>query len=150
MFKFTIISFHYSALDRQISEAVRISRTGGERILNSKGEFNRCEIPRIIAVDTREEPNLGDLVTTGDEGSEEHEPVAGETQEPDEVPRQMSKKEECFEVVDKVIEALDQKMVPYSDLVAIACRGKTKQRCSQCLKDIIVWGIVLADIGSCL
>ena len=37
-----------SALARQVAEAVRIRRRGGEGgILNSKGEFNRCHIPRL-------------------------------------------------------------------------------------------------------
>ena len=37
-FKFKIISFHNTPLDRQVSEAVRIARTGAEKILNCKGE----------------------------------------------------------------------------------------------------------------
>ena len=38
-----ILNYHKSALSRQIKEAVRIRRRGGERrILNSKVEFNRC------------------------------------------------------------------------------------------------------------
>ena len=42
------ISFHKSALSRQIAEAVRIRRRGGEgAILNSKAEFSRCRIPRL-------------------------------------------------------------------------------------------------------
>ena len=43
-----MISSHKSALSRQISEAVRIRRRGGEgQILNSKGEFNCSQIPRL-------------------------------------------------------------------------------------------------------
>jgi len=60
--------------------------------------------------------------------------------------RQMSKKEEFFEVADKIIEALDEEVVPFSDLAKIACRGKTKQRCSQCQKEIVVQGIFLEDL----
>ena len=42
------VSFHKTALSRQISEAVRIRRRGGEgAILNSKAEFSRCYIPRL-------------------------------------------------------------------------------------------------------
>ena len=33
-------------LSRQLSEAVRIDLRG-EGILNSKGEFNRCKVPRL-------------------------------------------------------------------------------------------------------
>ena len=40
-----VIGNHRSALSRQISEAVRIRRRGGEsRILNSKAEYNRSHI----------------------------------------------------------------------------------------------------------
>ena len=65
-FCFKIVSFHNSALDRQISEAVRISRTGGEKILNSRGEYNRCELVRIVAKETVEIPFLGDTGATTD------------------------------------------------------------------------------------
>ena len=42
------VSFHKTALSRQVAEAVRIRRRGGEgAILNSKAEFNRCHIPRL-------------------------------------------------------------------------------------------------------
>ena len=48
-FHFKLISTHRSALSRQVREAVRIRRRGGEgHILNSKGEFNRCHIPRLV------------------------------------------------------------------------------------------------------
>ena len=39
---------------------MRISRTGGEKILNSRGEYNRCELVRIVAKETVEVPYLGD------------------------------------------------------------------------------------------
>ena len=58
---------------------------------------------------------------------------------------QMSKKEEFLEVADKIVEALDQEVVPFSDLVSIACEGKTEQNCSQCDKKIVVQGIFLHD-----
>ena len=46
------VSFHRSALSRQAAEAVRIRRRGGEgSILNSKGEFNRCFIPRLMIME---------------------------------------------------------------------------------------------------
>ena len=42
------VSFHKTALSRQVAEAVRIRRRGGEgAILNSKAEYNRCHIPRL-------------------------------------------------------------------------------------------------------
>ena len=43
-----VVEFHRTALSRQTGEAVRILRRGGAgSILNSRGEFNRCYIPRL-------------------------------------------------------------------------------------------------------
>ena len=43
------VKFYKSALTRQLGEAVRIRRRGGQgSILNSKSEFDRCRIPRLI------------------------------------------------------------------------------------------------------
>ena len=36
-------------------------------------------------------------------------------------------------------------MLPFIDLAAIACRGKTEQNCSQCDKKIVVQSIFLKD-----
>ena len=48
-FQFKMVSSHRSALSRQVREAVRIRRRGGMgSILNSKGEFSRCYIPRLV------------------------------------------------------------------------------------------------------
>ena len=48
-FLFKVISTHRTALNRQIREAVRIRRRGGAgNILNSKAEFSRCHIPRLV------------------------------------------------------------------------------------------------------
>ena len=45
-----------TALQRQVGEAVRIRRRGGEGcILNSKSEFNRSYIPRLQLEDKEEE-----------------------------------------------------------------------------------------------
>ena len=41
------VKFHTTPLGRQVHEAVRIQRRGGELVLNSKGEYNRCEIARL-------------------------------------------------------------------------------------------------------
>ena len=59
--------------------------------------------------------------------------------------RQMTKKKEYFEVADKIIEALDQEVVPCSHLAAIACGGKLEHNCSQCHKKIIVDEILVED-----
>ena len=42
-------------MSRQIQEAVRIRRRGGTgSILNSKAEFSRCYIPRLVVEDDEE------------------------------------------------------------------------------------------------
>ena len=58
----------------------------------------------------------------------------------------MSKPDQIFEVADKIIGALDQEVVPLSDLVTIACGGKTEQSCSQCHKKIVLQGIYLSGL----
>ena len=45
-FQFKIIQTFKDPLSRQLAEAVRIELRG-ENILNSKGEFNRCKVPRL-------------------------------------------------------------------------------------------------------
>ena len=48
LFIMSAASFHKTALSRQIAEAVRIRRRGGQGvILNSKAEYNRGHIPRL-------------------------------------------------------------------------------------------------------
>ena len=55
-FIFKVVGQHRTALSRQIHEAVRIRRRGGEaRILNSKGEWNRCHIPRLVMEEVDED-----------------------------------------------------------------------------------------------
>ena len=47
-----VVDYHKSALQRQAGEAVRIQRRGGAgSVLNSRGEFNRCYIPRLRVVE---------------------------------------------------------------------------------------------------
>ena len=55
-FHFKMVSSHRSALSRQVREAVRIRRRGGMgSILNSKGEFSRCHIPRLVVEEEDED-----------------------------------------------------------------------------------------------
>ena len=61
--------------------------------------------------------------------------------------RQMSKRDFFFEVTDKIIEALDDQLVPHSDLAAIVCGGKTDQNCSHCQKKIKVSGIFQRNVN---
>ena len=59
------VRYYRSALSRQVAEAVRIRRRGGEgAILNGKGEFNRCHIARL---------RLGEPVDEGAATREEEE-----------------------------------------------------------------------------
>ena len=55
-FQMRVIGSSKTALSRQIKEAVRIRRRGGEgSILNSKSEYSRCKIPRLIIEEEDEE-----------------------------------------------------------------------------------------------
>ena len=57
-FVMRVIKSSRTALERQVGEAVRIRRRGGEgAILNSKSEYLRCHIPRLQLEDkaTREQ-----------------------------------------------------------------------------------------------
>ena len=55
-FMFKIVAAPRTALSRQIREAVRIRRRGGAgSILNSRSEFNRCYIPRLVVEEEEEE-----------------------------------------------------------------------------------------------
>ena len=48
-FYMRVVDHFRTALSRQVAEAVRIRRRGGAgSILNSKAEFNRCRIPRLV------------------------------------------------------------------------------------------------------
>ena len=48
-FSMHIVGCHSSCLGRQVHEAVRISRTEAEIILNSKSEFHQAPIVRVMA-----------------------------------------------------------------------------------------------------
>ena len=47
-FDMKILSSHKTAFERQIREAVLIEKFAGPTLMNSKVEYNRCSIPRII------------------------------------------------------------------------------------------------------
>ena len=66
-FQFQIIKFFSSPLDRQVSEAVRIERTGAHKILNSKAVYSRSGLTRLVAVGTKEEETIGDTGKTIEE-----------------------------------------------------------------------------------
>ena len=54
--------------------------------------------------------------------------------------RKVSKKDQFFEVVDRILDALDKEMVPFHVIAAIACGERREQRCSQCRKQIVIQG----------
>ena len=57
-FHMKVRGFYKTALARQVAEAVYIRRRGGEgAILNSRGEFSRCYIPRLQVVQEEQENN---------------------------------------------------------------------------------------------
>ena len=39
-----------------------------------------------------------------------------------------------LKVVDQILEALENQVVPYNHIVAIACQGSVEQKCSSCQK----------------
>ena len=53
-FEFRVVGTFQSAMTRQIAEAVRIRREG-DAILNSKGVFNRCKLPRLVVEGSEKE-----------------------------------------------------------------------------------------------
>ena len=57
-----VISNHKSAFERQIKEAVLINRNSGPFLLNSKSEYSRCTIPRIVmkmgSTEAEEDPEV--------------------------------------------------------------------------------------------
>ena len=76
-FMFKVISYHRTPLNRQIKEAIRIRRRGGAtEILNSRSEFNRCHIPRLVvekeddeirkAREKREQEEIKELISNLD------------------------------------------------------------------------------------
>ena len=52
-FQFRVSATFQSALTRQITEAVMIRRQGEGSVLNSKGVYNRCSLPRLTVIDER-------------------------------------------------------------------------------------------------
>ena len=58
-FRMKVIIQHKTAFERQISEAVQIRRNAGPFLLNSKLEYNRCFIPKIV-VKRDEKPEKAD------------------------------------------------------------------------------------------
>ena len=52
-FRFNIVKRYKTALTRQVGEAVRIELRGN--VLNSKGEYNRCRLPRLVVEESWKE-----------------------------------------------------------------------------------------------
>ena len=60
-FRMKVISSHYSAFNRQISEAVLIKKNEGKYLLNSKAEYNRCSLPSIRTNEKKSEWELSEM-----------------------------------------------------------------------------------------
>ena len=56
-----MISSHYSAFNRQISEAVLIKKNEGKYLLNSKAEYNRCSLPSIRTSEKKSDWKLSEM-----------------------------------------------------------------------------------------
>ena len=56
-FKMKVIKQHRSAFQRQVHEAVLIQLNSGGEILNSRGEYNRCNLPRLAVMFGENESN---------------------------------------------------------------------------------------------
>ena len=50
-----MLQFHNTAFERQVSESIKIRNNAKHHLLNSKGEYNRCALPRLgLKMGTRE------------------------------------------------------------------------------------------------
>ena len=63
-FRMKILSNHYTAFSRQISEAVKINRNKGPFLLNSKSEYNRSSLPSIKTSEKKSPWELSDMEDT--------------------------------------------------------------------------------------
>ena len=61
-FHMRVAGVYRSALTRQVAEAVRIRRWGGGVVLNSKSEFNRCQLARLTLGE--ENPSSSTITST--------------------------------------------------------------------------------------
>ena len=85
-FEMRIVRQHKSAFERQVHEAVLIEMGSGN-ILNSRGEFNRCEIPRLRV-------EVGERIVAFDKGKGEKE-MTGEEDALQLLARKRIKEDEC-------------------------------------------------------
>ena len=54
-FRMKVLQYHSTAFERQVSESIKIRNNAKHHILNSKGEYNRCALPRLgLKMGTRE------------------------------------------------------------------------------------------------
>ena len=65
-----VVQFHRSALSRQVGEAIRIQRRGGEMTLNSKTEYNRCRLTRL-SLEKKEQADAGGTEDQENQGEED-------------------------------------------------------------------------------
>ena len=65
-----VVQFHRSALSRQVGEAIRIQRRGGEMTLNIKTEYNRCRLTRL-SLEKKEQADVGGTEDQENQGEED-------------------------------------------------------------------------------
>ena len=54
-FRMKVLQYHKTAYERQVSESIKIRNNSKHHILNSKGEYNRCALPRLgLKIGTKE------------------------------------------------------------------------------------------------
>ena len=70
-FGMKVLKVHMTAFRRQIHEAVKIQRSQNSSILNSKGEYNCCSLPRLTVM-------VGDKEANREKEKEEKDPLTEE------------------------------------------------------------------------
>ena len=101
-FSMKVVQKHMSAFKRQVNEAVLIQlNEGRETLLNSKGEYNRCSLPRLtVKLGERELIELEDEVEIGKNRGKKKREKDREAEQP-ESKRRKKKQKMCFEVKEK-------------------------------------------------
>ena len=101
-FSMKVVQKHMSAFKRQVNEAVLIQlNEGRETLLNSKGEYNRCSLPRLtVKLGERELIELEDEVEIGKNRGKKKREKDREAEQP-ESKRRKKKQKMCLEVKEK-------------------------------------------------
>ena len=67
-FRMMVLQYHRTALERQVSELIKIQTYRKHHILNSKSEYNRCAVPRLgLKIGTKEYNKAREMETEDEE-----------------------------------------------------------------------------------